>query len=220
MSNFTIVREESSPYRRSIDTTLESGMFDERLSAAARFVLIACLCLNDRKWNFNVHGLAEHLNASETTVRHALKELRDNGYLFMRRERVKGEGQYAGTSYLLYEISRSERLPEAPSFPYEPHADSPHADLPHVENAPQSDNNNKSINKNNQCVNDQSEHTHEEKFWKDFHGRDHRVPQPKKGADFEIPFEKPDIENKSETDEPVNETADDSDIPYTSAASR
>ena len=76
-----------------------SIIWDENLSAMARFSLIAMLSLPDR-WDYSVRGMAAMLKVSKDTMGKYLRELEAAGYL--RRSQVQsGAGRFSATQYTL-----------------------------------------------------------------------------------------------------------------------
>ena len=74
---------------------------DRNLSLRAKGLLSLMLSLPNN-WDYSINGLCSICNESRTTIRKALKELRDNHYLKMNENRdEKGKFIY---DYIVYEI--------------------------------------------------------------------------------------------------------------------
>lgn len=80
----------------NIDNTV---FFDNRLSAKAKGVLCQMLSLPDN-WEYSVEGLTTRFSDGKASIRSAITELEQYGYLV--RKQVKKSGKYAGVDYLIY----------------------------------------------------------------------------------------------------------------------
>lgn len=78
---------------------------DERLSIAARGLLVYMLSMNDN-WLFNVSQLAKAAKLSRPTVISLIKELEAAGYIFIKREQNK-RGQFSGCAWTVYEVPQN-----------------------------------------------------------------------------------------------------------------
>lgn len=98
----------------NIDNTV---FFDNRLSAKAKGVLCQMLSLPDN-WEFSVEGLTTRFSDGKASIRSAITELEQYGYLV--RKQVKKSGKYAGVDYLIYANPKN----------------APYTDFPIAENQP------------------------------------------------------------------------------------
>lgn len=80
----------------NIDNTV---FFDNRLSAKAKGVLCQMLSLPDN-WEYSVEGLTTRFSDGKASIRSAITELEQYGYLV--RKQVKKSGKYAGVDYMIY----------------------------------------------------------------------------------------------------------------------
>lgn len=78
------------------------------LSLKAKGLLAFCLSLPE-DWVFNIRGLTHFCSDGPDSVRSAVRELEQAGYL--RRKRKRAEGKYSGMEYEIFE----QPLPESPS---------------------------------------------------------------------------------------------------------
>lgn len=85
----------------NIDNTV---FFDNRLSAKAKGVLCQMLSLPDN-WEYSVEGLTTRFSDGKASIRSAITELEQYGYLV--RKQVKKGGKYAGVNYLIYANPRN-----------------------------------------------------------------------------------------------------------------
>ncbi len=97
MSNFRVHKQKSSGY-----TVIPNKIFmDTRLSMKSTGMICRLLSLPDT-WNFSEAGLTKIVKDGKDTVKAALKELEECGYL--QRERVRDEGgKLRGVIYHIYE---------------------------------------------------------------------------------------------------------------------
>ena len=130
--------------RRSGFTVLPTQMLrDPRLSLKTKGLFAVMLSLPER-WEYSVSGLAHINQVGRDTIRTALKELEDAGYL--TRERTHGAGgKFAGNVYIIREessipVPSSENPAMADLEPSSgfPTSDKPTPDKPSLENPPQS----------------------------------------------------------------------------------
>ena len=89
-------------------TTMSNHHFRNRsLSLKAKGVMSLMLSLPD-DWDYTIKGLATLSKDGVDSVRSALKELEEQGYLTMKRVR-NGRGHLTSTEYVLKEIPNSEK---------------------------------------------------------------------------------------------------------------
>lgn len=82
------------------ETRVQNGIiWDEKLSAMARFSLIAMLSLPD-DWDYSVRGMAVMLKISKDTMSKYMRELEKAGYL-KRTQAHSEQGKFASTEYIL-----------------------------------------------------------------------------------------------------------------------
>lgn len=106
-------------------TVLDNGIFrDKNLSLKARGLLVTMLSLPE-KWNYTIEGLTVILKDGKDSIRSALKELEEAGYLVRNRIR-NDKGQLTETEYNVYE--RSVKNPENKGF--QPKSENPTLDNP------------------------------------------------------------------------------------------
>ncbi len=88
--------------KQSDFTVLDNGIFrDKNLSLKAKGLLATMLSL-PKEWNYTIEGLTTILKDGKDSIRSALNELENNGYLV--RKRIRNEkGQLAETEYIVYE---------------------------------------------------------------------------------------------------------------------
>lgn len=87
-------------------------LWDKRLSAKARFLLIFCLALADN-WEFSEKGLAFATGIGVTALKSSIKELETAGYLHRERIRAKN-GQLEGADYVFYDKPCTDEKAENP----------------------------------------------------------------------------------------------------------
>ena len=75
---------------------------DSRLSLKAKGLMTMMISL-PKEWNFTVKGLAKLSTDGEYSVRAAIKELEQHGYL-KRNELRDKSGKIADTEYTIYEM--------------------------------------------------------------------------------------------------------------------
>ena len=95
---------------------------DMSLSLKARGLLSLMLSLPD-DWDYSARGLACLCRDGENSIRSALKELEQAGYV-VRSQRRNSRGKIVNTEYVIYEMPHHA----APSV------ENPHVENPHVEN--------------------------------------------------------------------------------------
>ena len=106
-------------------TVLDNGIFrDKNLSLKARGLLVTMLSLPEN-WNYTIEGLTVILKDGKDSIRSALKELEEAGYLVRNRIR-NDKGQLTETEYNVYE--RSVKNPENKGF--QPKSENPTLDNP------------------------------------------------------------------------------------------
>lgn len=88
-------------------TVIRNAIFrDKTLSAKA--VGVACTLLSlPPTWDYSVRGLVALFSDGESSIRSALTELEEHGYL--RRERVREQGKLGGCIYIITDSLKSEK---------------------------------------------------------------------------------------------------------------
>ena len=106
-------------------TIIRNAIFkDYTLSAKA--VGVACKLLSlPPTWEYSIKGLAMLFSDGESSIRSALTELEQAGYL--RREQVREEGKFSKSVYVISDVLKCEK----------PYAENPHAVNPPADNPPQ-----------------------------------------------------------------------------------
>lgn len=119
MAKVIVVKEENY-------TTIDNGIFkDTRISFKAKGVLTTMLSLPPT-WNYTIEGLATLSKDGRDSIKTALKELENFGYL--ERKQVRNDnGSFCDLEYFVYEKSRLK----------EPLAENPPTDKPPAENIEQ-----------------------------------------------------------------------------------
>lgn len=143
-ANMKIARmPKGTPYTiTSNDKT--SFAWDTRLSPTAYGILHKILSLCEKKWHFSVSGLQEIFSAGETTIRNAMKELEQLGYLVIEKDR-DNKGRFTKAIYHFYESLQLKSEISAQSEQLESKKNTkagnglfsssyPHCDFPHVDN--------------------------------------------------------------------------------------
>lgn len=88
-------------------TIIRNSIFkDYRLSAKAKGVACQLLSLPPA-WDYSVRGLVTLFNDGEASIRSALSELEDAGYL--RREQSREEGKFGKSVYIITDMLKSEK---------------------------------------------------------------------------------------------------------------
>lgn len=106
-------------------TIIRNSIFkDYRLSAKAKGVACQLLSLPPT-WDYSVRGLVMLFNDGEASIRSALSELEEAGYL--RRERTREAGKLGKCVYIITDTLKLEK----------PNVENPLVDNPVVENPPQ-----------------------------------------------------------------------------------
>lgn len=106
-------------------TIIRNSIFkDYRLSAKAKGVACQLLSLPPT-WDYSVRGLVTLFNDGEASIRSALSELEDAGYL--RREQSREEGKFGKAVYVVTDMLKSEK----------PCVENPLAENSTAENPPQ-----------------------------------------------------------------------------------
>ena len=125
---------------------------DKNLSLKAKGLLSLMLSLPEN-WDYSLEGLVSICQEKETSIRNALKELKTNKYLSIKKfQNEKGIFEY---EYYIYEN------PIDPDVDY-PAMDHPDVDHPNVENQGQLNTNNKILN-NKVLNNKYNYYSHKEK---------------------------------------------------------
>ncbi len=119
---------------RQKDTRIQNSIiWDEGISTAARFSLIAMLSLPDT-WDYSVRGMAAMLKVSKDTMSKYIKELEEVGYL--RRRQTCGEGgRFGSTQYIITDTPGDfgDEEPCPNFYDTDSEADSPCPTLPDTE---------------------------------------------------------------------------------------
>lgn len=127
--------------RRKLPSTTniqDSLIWDEALSAMARFTLIAMLSMR-KGWDYSVRGMAAMIHVSKDTMSKYIRELEDAGYL--KRVQRNGEnGKFCKATYILtdtpWEFGEGEPCPKNyDTEPPCPNLSAPEMSAP--ENSPQ-----------------------------------------------------------------------------------
>lgn len=114
-------------------TVLDNGIFkDKGLSLKARGLLTTMLSLPD-DWNYTIEGLTKILKEGKDSIRGALTELEDSGYLVRKRIR-NDKGHLLDTEYIVYEKSQKSQENQA----FQPKSENPTLDNPTLEKPIQS----------------------------------------------------------------------------------
>lgn len=88
-------------------TIIRNSIFkDYRLSAKAKGVACQLLSLPPA-WDYSVRGLTTLFNDGEASIRSALSELEEAGYL--RREQVREGGKFGKSVYVITDMLKSEK---------------------------------------------------------------------------------------------------------------
>lgn len=88
-------------------TIIRNSIFkDYRLSAKAKGVACQLLSLPST-WDYSVRGLVTLFNDGEASIRSALSELEEAGYL--RREQNREEGKFGKSVYIITDMLKSEK---------------------------------------------------------------------------------------------------------------
>ena len=88
-------------------TVIRNAIFkDYRLSAKAKGVACQLLSLPPT-WDYSVRGLTTLFNDGEASIRSALNELEEAGYL--RREQVREGGKFGKSVYVITDMLKSEK---------------------------------------------------------------------------------------------------------------
>ncbi|MBQ2054724.1 MAG: hypothetical protein II489_00320, partial [Bacteroidaceae bacterium] len=88
-------------------TIIRNSIFkDYRLSAKAKGVACQLLSLPPT-WDYSVRGLTTLFNDGEASIRSALSELEEAGYL--RREQVREGGKFGKSVYVITDMLKSEK---------------------------------------------------------------------------------------------------------------
>lgn len=94
------VRCQKLPY-----TNIQNKLiWDERLRPQTKWVLIAMLSLPE-DWDYSIRGLAKKTGLAKETISKMLAELEQVGYLKRKPQRHGNDGRFAGTEYILTDVS-------------------------------------------------------------------------------------------------------------------
>lgn len=103
-------------------TVIRNSIFkDKTLSAKAKGMACQLLSLPP-DWDYSVKGLVTLFNDGEASIRSALSELEEHGYL--RREQYREEGKFSKSRYVITDMLKSEK----------PFVENPLAENPSAEN--------------------------------------------------------------------------------------
>ena len=103
-------------------TVIRNAIFkDYSLSAKAKGVACQLLSLPPT-WEFSIKGIACLFDDGESSIRSALTELEEHGYL--TRERAREAGKLGKCIYIISDTLKCEK----------PNVENPHVENPHVEN--------------------------------------------------------------------------------------
>ena len=91
---------------------------DRNLSLRAMGLLTKMLALPD-DWDFSINGLASICRDGVGSVRSALKELEENGYIIRMNDHA-GNGRFQRVTYIIYEVPQKENAVEEHKTPAEP----------------------------------------------------------------------------------------------------
>ena len=126
-------------------TVIRNAIFrDNTLSAKAKGVACEMLSLPPT-WNFSIRGLVTRFSDGEASIRSALTELENAGYL--RREQVREGGKFSHSVYIVTDVLKPEK----------PYAENPHAVNSVADNHAQLNTKVSNTNKSNTNL-----HTHKE----------------------------------------------------------
>lgn len=104
-------------------TIIRNSIFkDYTLSAKAKGVACQLLSLPPT-WDYSVKGLVQLFDDGEASIRNALTELENHGYL--RREQDRSEGKFGKIKYIITDMLKSEK----------PYAENPQAVFPQADNS-------------------------------------------------------------------------------------
>jgi hypothetical protein len=137
-------------------TVIPQGIFKDKRLSLKDIGLLTCMLSLPDNWQFSIKGLdAIFPNDGQSSIRAALTNLEQFGYLSRERER-KG-GKLGGVIWTLYDTPQvvSPRVEN-------PHVENPHVEKPHVENQLQS---NTKQSTTNQSIKKEDIYPFEE-FWK------------------------------------------------------
>ena len=118
-------------------TVIRNSIFkDKTLSAKAKGMACQLLSLPP-DWDYSVKGLVTLFNDGEASIRSALSELEEHGYL--RREQYREEGKFSKSRYVITDMLKSEK----------PFVENPLAENPSAENHAQYNTKELNTNKSN-----------------------------------------------------------------------
>lgn len=118
-------------------TVIRNSIFkDKTLSAKAKGMACQLLSLPP-DWDYSVKGLVTLFNDGEASIRSALSELEEHGYL--RREQYREEGKFSKSRYVITDMLKSEK----------PLVENPLAEKPSAENHAQYNTKELNTNKSN-----------------------------------------------------------------------
>ena len=100
-----VIREE---HKDNFSIISNSHLKDKHLSLKAKGLLTMMLSLPPT-WKYNVTGLSFYCRDGVDSVRSALNELQDNGYLTRERERLPN-GRYGENNYVIREKPMEDQV--------------------------------------------------------------------------------------------------------------
>ncbi|MCL2843526.1 MAG: helix-turn-helix domain-containing protein [Oscillospiraceae bacterium] len=100
MIKFVQVKERKEQRRKYGYTSISNYIFKEtKLSLKAKGLFVLVMSLHPKKWKFSIKGLATRSKDGEDSIRAALKELEEHGFLIVDRTPVKGRFNAIYTFY-------------------------------------------------------------------------------------------------------------------------
>ena len=121
-------------------TVIPQGIFKDKRLSLKDIGLLTCMLSLPDNWQFSINGLdAIFPNDGQSSIRAALTNLEQFGYL--TRERERNGGKLGGVIWTLYDTPQvvSPRVEN-------PHVENPHVEKPHEENQRQSNTNQSNTN--------------------------------------------------------------------------
>ncbi len=121
---------------------------DKRLSLKAKGLLSYMLSLPD-DWDYSLKGLTTGCRDGIDSVRSAVHELEDGGYLCRSKVR-DARGRIIDYNYEVFELPQKERIEKRPApVPNSPSSENPMSGFPTLENPTQQNTNKQNTNKQN-----------------------------------------------------------------------
>jgi hypothetical protein len=88
-------------------TVIRNAIFKDR-TLSAKAVGVACKLLSlPPDWDYSVRGIVALFSDGESSIRNALSELEEHGYL--HRERIRDHGKLGGCIYIITDSPKSEK---------------------------------------------------------------------------------------------------------------